>query len=47
MPYYPAATVDEICNGCYSSESTCSAPSNGSSQNSIYCGNCNVDCNTS
>lgn len=45
--YYPASKVEDICNGCYASESACSKPLNGSSQNSTYCGTCNVDCNTS
>lgn len=43
--FYPAATIDEVCNGCYASESVCSCGS-GSNQNSTYCGTCNVDCNT-
>ena len=46
--YYPAASVEDVCNSCYvSGESSDCKPDNGSSQNSIYCGTCNVDCNTS
>lgn len=31
MPYYPASSVEAVCNGCYASESACSKPLNGSS----------------
>ncbi|MBE6148312.1 MAG: hypothetical protein E7167_02190 [Firmicutes bacterium] len=46
MPYYPAGTVNEVCEACYASESSCK-PDFGSSTESTYCGNCNVQCNTS
>ena len=45
--YYPAASIANICQTCYSGQSSSCQPENGSSQNSTPCGSCNTVCNSS